>query len=256
MFFDSHCHLTDARFAEDADVVIAAARAAGVARLVTIAGDPADALAALALARRHAGVWATAGVHPHAAATVGADALERIGELLPLAEVVAIGETGLDYYYDNAPRERQRELLRAHAELAAATGLPLVVHSRDADQDTAALIREAGPAVRGVLHCFAGGRPLLDAALEAGWYISFAGMVSFRTYAGADLVRAVPADRLLVETDSPYLAPVPRRGRRNEPANVRHVAEAVAAIRGEAVAAIAATTWRNACAFYGLALEE
>jgi TatD DNase family protein len=250
--FDSHCHLTDARFAEEAPEVVARAREAGVVGLVTIASDAADAARAVALAERLPAVWASAGIHPHVAAAASDADWERIAELAAHERVVALGETGLDYHYDHSPRDAQRRAFERHVRLARDLGLPLVVHSRDADADTAAVVRQAGREVRGVLHCFAGGAELLDAGLEAGWFVSFSGLVTFRGYEGAGFVRAVPADRLLVETDAPYLAPVPRRGRRNEPAFVRHVVEAVAALRGEPVDAVAAATTRNARAFYRL----
>ncbi|HKJ93715.1 MAG TPA: TatD family hydrolase [Longimicrobiales bacterium] len=250
--FDSHCHLTDERFAGDVEATLERARAAGVTRLVTVASDVEDAEAALALARRSGGVWATAGVHPHVAGSAGDAALARVRELAAEAEVVALGETGLDYYYDNAPRDVQRRAFLRHLELAADTGLPIVLHAREADDDAAAMVKDAGPGVRGVLHCFAGGPVLLQAGLDAGWYVSFSGLVSFASYEGAALVRSVPQDRLLIETDSPYLAPVPRRGRRNEPAYVAHVAEAVAAHRGVAPEHIAELTTRNALRFYQL----
>jgi TatD DNase family protein len=250
--FDSHCHLTDARFAADLDDVLGRARAAGVAGVVTIASNLADARAAAELAGAHADVWCSAGIHPHEATDYSTAVLPVLEELLAAPRVVAIGETGLDYHYDNAPRAAQRQSFEAHLDLALRTGLPVVVHARSADADTAALIRAAGPGVRGVLHCFAGQLPLLEAGLDAGWWVSFAGMISFRNYDGAHLVRAVPADRLLAETDSPYLAPVPHRGRRNEPAHVRHVVEAMARIRDENPAELAAATTRNARDFYGI----
>jgi TatD DNase family protein len=250
--FDSHCHLTDERLAGETDAVVARARQAGVTRLVTVASDADDAERALAVAGRYDGVWATAGIHPHVADGADDAALARIRDLAGEAGVVALGETGLDYYYDNSPRDVQRRAFGRHLKLAAETGLPVVLHARDADEDAAAMVRDAGAEVRGVLHCFAGGRGLLEAGLEAGWYVSFSGLVSFKNYEGGELVRSVPDDRLLVETDSPYLAPVPRRGRRNEPAYVVHVAEAVAAHRGAAPEHIAEITTRNALRFYRL----
>lgn len=252
MFFDSHCHLTDERLAAETDAVLERARAAGVTGVVTIASDADDAEAAHAIAQAHADVWSTAGIHPHAAHGASDDALERVRALVALPRVVAIGETGLDFYYDNAPRAAQRRSFEAHLALAADTGLPVVVHAREADDEVATMIRAAGPGVRGVLHCFASGPALLEAGLEAGWHVSFSGLVSFRSYDGDDLVRRVPANRLLIETDSPYLTPVPMRGKRNEPAFVAHVAEAVARITGETAEEVGARTARNARRFYGL----
>ncbi len=257
MYFDSHCHLTDERFsAEDggADGAVARARAAAVVGLVSIGVGPEDAAAALAIAERHDGVWATAGVHPHDASTWDEAVEARIRELAARPECVAIGEIGLDYHYDNSPRDAQRRAFGRQLELARELPLPVAIHSREAEADTAALVREAASAgVVGVLHCFSGGRLLLDAALAAGWYVSFAGVVTFKKYDGQALVRAVPADRLLVETDSPYLAPVPHRSRRNEPAFVPLVAAGVAAIRGEQSDVVGRYTVANARRFYALA---
>lgn len=252
MLFDSHCHLTDERLVDEVDDVIARAQAAGVERLVTIASDPEDAERGRRLAERFLGVWSTAGVHPHVAGRADADAFARIRALADHPQVVALGETGLDYHYDNAPRTVQRRAFARHIELAAELELPVVVHSRAADADTVALVREAAGSVSGVLHCFAGGAALFDTAVDAGWYISFSGLLTFPGFEGAGLARAVPADRLLIETDSPYLAPVPKRGRRNEPAFVQYVAEAVARLRGEPIPSVAESTSRNACTFYQL----
>lgn len=253
MLFDSHCHLTDDRLRDEVDDVVARAREVDVTGMVTIGADPDDFNAVVELAGRFEEVWAAVGVHPHIADRADAGVMERVRELAGQPRVVAIGETGLDYYYDNAPRATQRRAFERHVALAAELGAPLIVHAREADEDTVAVLREAGSAgVRGVVHCFTGGAALLDAALEEGWHISFAGVVSFHNYDGADRVRAVPDERLLIETDSPYLAPVPRRGKRNEPAFVRHVAEAVAELRETSFESIAERTARNARAFYGI----
>ena len=166
--------------------------------------------------------------------------------------LVAVGETGLDYHYDFCPRNRQRELLRAHARLAAETGLPLVVHSRSADDDTRALVAEFKGAARGVLHCFTGGMGLLEEALDAGWHISFTGMVTFKNFDGREALRSVPPDRLMIETDAPYLAPVPHRGKRNEPAHVARVRDGVAAVRGESAEEVERYTALNGFRFFGL----
>ncbi len=253
MLFDSHCHLTDERFAGDASAAMARARAAGVTGLVTIGVGPEDAEAALALAGRHEGVWATAGIHPHDAASADEAALAHVRALTARPRCVAIGEIGLDYHYDFSPRDAQRRAFEDQLRMAAALDLPVVVHSREAEADTIALVRAAAAErIVGVLHCFSGGPALLEAGLEAGWYVSFAGVVTFRKFDGQDLVRAVPGERLLVETDSPYLAPIPHRGKRNEPAYVPLVAAAVAAIRGETPEEVARTTTENARTFYRL----
>lgn len=243
---DSHAHLTDARFAGEEEAVLRRAREAGVEAVVTIATTVEDSRAAAALAERFPSVFASAGVHPHAAGTASAEALREVEALAAGARVVAIGETGLDYHYDNAPREVQRDGFARHLELGARLDLPVVVHAREADEDVAALLREAGPGTRGVLHCFSSGRALLETALGMGWYASFAGMITFSKFDAADLLRSVPLDRLLVETDSPYLAPVPFRGKRNEPAHVALVARRAAELRGEDPVLVAEATARNA----------
>lgn len=251
MYFDSHCHLTDERFVGEAATVAARAREAGVEQFVVIASNEEDAAKALEVARE-VDAWSTAGIHPHEARR-HARGFQTVRELLTAEDrVVAVGETGLDYYYDNSPRRIQREAFERHLELAAETGAPVVVHSRNADADTISMIRSAGDAVTGVLHCFGGAPALFEAGIEAGWYVSFSGLITFRSYETPDLVAATPADRLLVETDAPYLAPVPHRGSRNEPAYVVDVARAAAELRGEPLEALAEQTTRNARTFYGL----
>lgn len=250
--FDSHLHLTERAFEEDRAAVVQRAREAGVAGMVTVASTPADAGAALELVRRESGVWCTAGLHPHHASELGASGLEALRRLLSEPLVVAVGETGLDHHYDHSLPAAQREAFEAQLSLAAESGKPVVVHSRDADSGTADAIRRWSGSVRGVLHCFSGGDALLETGLDAGWYISFSGMVTFRRWEGAAALRRVPTDRLLIETDSPYLSPVPLRGRRNEPAHLLHTCRRVAEVRGVAPQAIAESTRRNALAFYGL----
>ena len=250
--FDSHCHLTDARLAAEVDAVVERAREAGLVGLVTIASSIDDARAALVIAERHPDVWATSGVHPHEAARVERRSLDALHELTEHGRVVAVGETGLDYHYDNSPRAVQRRVFDAQLGIAAEHGLPVVVHAREADDDVIAAIRDAEGAVTGVLHCFSSGAALLDTALDAGWMVSFAGLISFTKYDGADLLRSVPDDRIMFETDSPYLAPVPHRGRTNEPAFVRHVVEAAARLRDVDADELAATATTNTLRFYGI----
>lgn len=242
---DSHAHLTDERLSGEVAEIVARAEAAGVGQIVTVGTDVASSRAAVALAERTPGLYATVGVHPHSAATAEPEGWRELRELAASPKVVGIGETGLDYHYDFAPRATQRDVFARHLEWGRESGLAVVVHGRDADGDLRAMLREAGAGTVGVLHSFAGGRALLEAALEIGWYISFSGMITFRRYEGADLVRAVPEDRILVETDSPYLAPVPYRGRANEPAYVRLVAERAADLRGVSLPEFATATVRN-----------
>jgi len=251
--FDSHCHLTDGRFDEDRAAVVIGARQAGVKRLVTIASNLEDARSAVALASAHAGVWSTAGVHPHEVSEAREGDLEEIRELATSRpEVVAIGETGLDFFYDHSPRDLQRRWFEVQIDLAHELELPLVIHSREAEDDTIALIRNAPPSTRMVLHCFSGSMRLLEAGLDVGCYVSFSGMVTFAKFDRHEAVRAVPRDRMLAETDSPYLAPVPHRGMRNEPAFVARIIETLAGIREESVEAVVSATTANANRFYAL----
>ncbi|MCH7564546.1 MAG: TatD family hydrolase [Gemmatimonadetes bacterium] len=250
--FDSHCHLTDDRFAEDREEVLSRAHAAGVRRVVTIASDLADSLAAIKLAAAHPDTWCSVGIHPHEVERAQEGDELRIRELAAREEVVALGETGLDYFYDNSPRALQRDWFGRHLDLAAELDLPVVVHTREADRDIMELLDAAVPEITTVLHCFTGGMELLEFGLERGSYVSFSGIVSFGKFDGHEAVRRVPRDRLLVETDSPYLAPVPRRGKRNEPALLPHVIEAVAALRGENASDVAEYTSENAARFYGI----
>jgi TatD DNase family protein len=224
---DTHAHL-DA--VEDASAALTRARAAGVTRVITVGTDIDSCRTALALAAREEGVFAALGIHPHAAGDPDADRVEELRELLGHERAVAVGETGLDFYRDYAPRDSQQRLFEQQLELAAELDLPVVIHSRDADDATAQALFSHGGRV--ILHCFSS-PGLLAAALEHGWYVSFAGNV---TYPKAEELRAaaaeVPDDRILAETDTPYLAPQPQRGRPNEPANVVHTVEALAAVRG------------------------
>ena len=256
--FDSHAHLTDRQFGAELPQVLTRAADVGVAAIVTIASDLRDAGEAAELARgsSHPRVWATAGIHPHEAEACGPEELAQLERLAQSQEIVAIGETGLDFHYENAPQAAQKEAFHSQLELAERLNLPVVVHCRSADTEMAEIVSEYAGRVTGVLHCFTGGEGLLEAGLAAGWYISFSGIVTFRKYQDESRVREVPEDRLLVETDSPYLAPVPRRGRRNEPSYVAHVARRVAELRGEDFAKVAQTTYTNACRFYRLQKDD
>ncbi|MDQ3388084.1 MAG: TatD family hydrolase [Gemmatimonadota bacterium] len=250
-FFDSHAHLADERLHPQVEDVLRRARAAGVNGVVAVGTRPDDWDLVVSLSEKHPDVFATVGIHPHAAGAASDEAFLTIRERVRHPGVVALGETGLDYHYDHAPRAEQRASFARHLEIAAETGLPVVVHARSADDDVRAMIGEA-KGVMGVLHCFAGGRPLLEAALAAGWYISFSGLITFRGYADADLLRAVPDHRILVETDAPYLAPTPLRGKTNAPEWVPLVAARAAEIRGEDPAEFAARSVANTRVFYRL----
>ncbi len=253
-FIDSHAHLVDAAFDSDGDEVIERARQAGCAGIVAIGTSPADSRAALELAHGNPGfVYATAGLHPHDAASFEpARDAALIRELLDQG-AVAVGECGLDYHYDHSPRTAQLRAFTAQLAIAGERRKPVVVHTREAEADMQAIILEAGAAgVLGVLHCFTGPAALAETALAAGWYVSFAGIVTFKKWDGNDLIRAVPNDRILVESDSPYLAPVPHRGKRNEPAYVSLTLAKVAAARGLSVSQMAALVTANARLFFAL----
>ncbi len=253
-FIDSHAHLADPAFDDDRAVVMARARDGGARAVVCIGESLAAAERAAELAANHAGVlFATAGVHPHEAATF--DSLrDRDGiRALVARGAVAIGECGLDYHYDHSPRELQRRAFAEQLALASELNRPVVVHTRDADDDTQAMVIDAGRSgVRGVLHCYAGPASLAEAAVDVGWYVSFSGIVTFTKWDRDDVVRWVPADRLLVESDSPYLAPVPNRGKRNEPAWVSLTVARVAAVRGSEPEEVAKTTAANAIRLFKL----
>ncbi len=251
MLVDTHCHLGDPQFDPDRSDVLQRARDAGVVHVITIADSAPATRAAIDLARTP-GISATAGVHPHEASTWSPEIAAEIGDLLGDPRVVAVGETGLDYHYDHSPRRAQRIAFASQLELATARGLPVVVHAREADDDLAAMILEWGsqiPAV--VLHSFSSGPKVVEAGMAIGAYFSFSGMVTFRNWKLVDVVAACPADRLLLETDAPYLAPVPYRGKRNEPAYVRLVAERVAEVRMTPVEEVIAQTTANAGRCFG-----
>ena len=235
MLVDSHCHLDFKDFEGELDDVVARAGAEGVGTMVSISTHLSKFEGVKAVAERFDNVWCSVGVHPHQAGEEGVDSPDRLVELAQHPRVVGIGESGLDYYYDNSPRDRQQISFRAHIEAARETGLPLIVHARDADEDAADIMRdemEKG-AYTAVMHCFSSGRGLAEAALEMGMYISFSGILTFKNAQELrNIARDVPEDRILVETDSPFLAPIPNRGKRNEPSFVAHTAEVLAEVRG------------------------
>ncbi len=248
MLVDSHCHLDFPELFDDLDGVVARAREAGVDFMQTICTRLGEFEDVLGIARRYDDIYCSVGVHPHNAATEPGIAPDTIVTLAGDPKVIGVGETGLDYYYENSPRAAQQESFRTHIAAARETGLPLIVHSRDADADTAAILEDemrAG-AFTGLIHCFSTGRELAERAIGIGFYISVAGIVTFKNAEDLrDTVRDVPLERLLVETDAPYLAPAPRRGKPNEPAFVVHTAECIARLKGVSDAAFAAATTEN-----------
>ena len=248
MLIDSHCHLDYFEVAERADV-LARAAAAGVGEMVTIGTRLTQSAEMRAIAESAGNIWCTVGVHPHNAAELPVPTPEAIAAEAQHRKVVGIGESGLDYFYDKAPREVQRASFRAHIRAARLAGLPLAIHARDADADIAGILREEreqGGPFDFLLHCFSSGRSLAETAVELGGSVSFSGILTFpKSQDIRDIARDIPADRLLVETDAPYLAPVPHRGRRNEPAWVADTARVLAGIRGLEPAALADLTTGN-----------
>lgn len=246
---DSHCHLDHQQFDADREAAIGRALAAGVQRMLAIgAGDgPPDLEAGIRLADRYPVFSATVGVHPHDAAKANGDTFKRLAELLAHPKVVALGEIGLDYHYDFSPREAQRAVFIEQMRLARDAQKPIVIHTREGWDDTVALLREHWPArLGGIVHCFSGGPEQARQALDLGFYLSFGGIVTFpKALDVQEAARRAPADRLLIETDAPYLAPVPRRGKRNEPAYIVETVRKLADLRGETVEAIAAVTSAN-----------
>ena len=248
MLVDTHCHLGADQFNEDRAEVVGRARAAGVDHIVIVADSQPASMQAIALAQRF-DLSATAGVHPHEASTWNVEVAAKTEEALNDSHVVAVGETGLDYHYEYSPRAAQRAAFAAQLELGAQLGLPVVVHARSADADVAAMLRDTDATY--ILHSFSSGPDVLDVALAAKAYVSYSGIVTFKSWKESDAVRAVSVDRLLVETDAPYLAPTPYRGKRNEPAWVRQVASKIAEIRGQDPCQIEEKTTQNAIACFG-----
>lgn len=248
MLIDSHCHLDYFTPAELPDL-LARAAAAGVGQMVTIGTTLAQSERLPALIEGHDNLWCTIGVHPHNAAAAPIPTPEALAAMTRHPRVIGIGESGLDYFYDKAPRDTQAENFRVHIRAARLAGVPLCIHARDADDDIAAILRqerEAGGDFAFLLHCFSSGRGLAEAAIAMGGYLSFSGILTFPKSAELrDIARDVPAERLLVETDSPYLAPVPFRGKRNEPAYVAHTARVLAEVRGMTPADLAELTTAN-----------
>ena len=249
MLIDSHAHIQGKEYADEAEAVIERARAAGVETIVAVggAGDMSSNAEAVQLANSFANVYATVGMHPHDAKDVGADELEILKKLAVDPKVVAIGETGLDYYYSHSPHDVQQRVFGQFIHMARRTKLPIVVHERDAAQDAVELLRsEGGGELRGVIHCFTGNYQAACAYLDLGFYLSFTGIITFKNASALrEVVGKVPLDRMLVETDSPYLTPAPHRGKRNEPAYVRFVAETIANVKELAVEEVARVTTEN-----------
>jgi TatD DNase family protein len=248
MLIDSHCHL-DYYTADDLPAVLARAAEAGVGQICTIGTRLGQSVAIRRLAEKHDNLWCTVGIHPHNAGEEPVPEPATLAAMADHPKVIGIGEAGLDYFYDKAPRAAQQASFRAHIRAARIAGVPLCIHARQADEDIARILREEreeGGDYRFLLHCFSSGRGLAEAALEMGGYISFSGILTFpKSQDIRDIARDVPAERMLVETDAPYLAPVPHRGKRNEPAWVAETAKVLAQVRGMEIAALAELTTAN-----------
>ncbi len=248
-FYDSHCHLDPMRYGDELPQIIARARAAGVTKMTVIGTRAADSEAAADLSAREPGIVSAAGIHPNDVAEIAADEWDRIVHLLSSGRARAVGETGLDWYRDFAPRDLQREFFDRHLRLAQDLRLPVVIHTRESIRDTLDMLHEAirrGPLLP-VLHSFTGSAAEATEAVDIGCYLGFAGMVTFRSASALrEVAKSVPLDHLLIETDSPFLSPEPFRGRRNEPAHVIHTARCLAIARGERLEKIAAATTANA----------
>ena len=254
MLVDSHCHLDFDSFDADREAAIGRAREAGVGTLLTICTRLTRFDEILAIASSGDDIWCSVGIHPHHAEEEPETGAAELVSLGRHPKVVGIGETGLDYHYDNSPRDVQEKSFRVHIAAARESGLPLIVHNRDSDEDMARILEEemAAGEFAAVLHCFSSGRKLARAAIDLGFYVSFSGILTFRNAAELrDIAAELPLDRLLVETDSPYLAPVPNRGRRNEPSFVVHTAAELARVRNAGVDEIAEATTDNFYRLFG-----
>ena len=247
MLIDSHCHIDDTRYDADREAMIQRAKDAGIGHFVTIGCDLETSKSAVALAQTHPFISATVGVHPHEVKHIKDGWYDEFRTLAKSGRIVAYGEIGLDYHYDHSPRDVQRTRFREQVRLARELRLPIVIHTREAQEDTIAILKEekAGE-VGGVFHCFSGDAWLAKDALDLGFYLSFSGVITFQNAAMLrDIVKTVPLDRIMVETDAPYLTPAPHRGKRNEPAYVRHVADKIAELHGISVQQVEDTTTQN-----------
>ncbi len=249
--FDTHCHLDDEKFDEDREEAYQRMIDADVKRCVCVGSDLPSSRRCISLANTHAGVFAAVGVHPHEAKDAPPDYLDTLRDMLKQPRVVALGEIGLDYYYDLSPRDVQKRILAEQLELAVSLDMPVIFHIRDAQGDMVDFFRSRKRLPAGIIHCFSGSPEIAREYVKMGFYISFAGPLTFKKAPHLQAaVQEVPLDRLLVETDSPYLSPEPRRGRRNEPAQVVFTLSKMAELRGLPVDEMAEITWNNACELY------
>jgi TatD DNase family protein len=246
MLIDSHAHLDFSQFDDDRDAVIRRAQDAGLSAIINVGTDLPSSRQSAALAARHPMIYATVGIHPHDARTLSSDTRDRLAELAAGEKVVAVGEIGLDFYRDRSPRDLQRRAFREQIRLAVELGLPLVIHDRDAHDETLQILQqEEAHRVGGVLHCFSGDLKMAREGIKMGFLIAFGGPITYGGGRKQQIARQIPLDRILVETDCPFLTPVPHRGKRNEPAHVRHVAEELARLRGIGFQEAARATRQN-----------
>ena len=252
-FFDSHCHLEDERFAEDFAETLERMKQGNIERCVSVGTDIKTSNQCIAIAHQHDGVFASCGVHPHEAQEAPSDYLSVISELLNLPKVVALGEIGLDYHYDFSPKDIQHKVFKEQLALAVQKDVPVILHVREAHGDVLSILKEMPKPPKAVLHCFSGSEEMAKEYVKMGFYISFAGPVTYKKAPNLwESAKAVPLDRLLIETDSPYLAPVPFRGKRNEPTHVAYVSHKLAELKGLPLEEMAEITYQNACRFYRL----
>lgn len=255
MFFDSHAHLDDEKFTDDRAEVIARAKENRVTHIVNIGADMESSARSIELTQQYDMIYAAVGVHPHDAKKVIVSDYDQLAQWTRLDKVVAIGEIGLDYYYDLSPRELQREVFIRQLDVARQTHMPIVIHDRDAHGETMEILKREGKGLIGVVHCFAGSMEMAAELIKMGWYIGCDGPVTFKNAAKLpEIMQKIPLERLLIETDSPYLTPVPFRGKRNEPAYVRFVAEHIAVLRGIPIEEIAKATTQNVCDLFQIKL--
>jgi TatD DNase family protein len=246
---DTHCHLNDERLRDDLDLILSRAKEAGVAKMLVVCTDLEEVPAILDLIQANEQIYGSVGVHPHEAkkAIEKGNLKSHLESFITKNKIVALGETGLDYYYEHSPQDLQKQAFQTHIELAELYDLPLIVHTREAESDTIELLKQRKGYIRGVIHCFSGTQWLVQESLDLGFYISISGIITFKT--AEDLravVKSVPLDHLLIETDAPYLAPIPHRGKRNEPAFIVHTAEMVADLKGISLSELAKITTHNA----------
>lgn len=248
MFIDSHAHLDDDRFDDDREILIESLRANNIDLVFNIGADIKTSKASVELAKKYDHIYAVVGIHPHDAEDAEDNYLDILRELSLEEKVVAIGEIGLDFYYDNSPRDIQRKVFKEQLKLAKELNLPVVIHTRDASQETFDILKEAGKdgSLRGIMHCYSGSVEMAKEYIKLGFYISIAGPVTFKnSRVVKDVAKEIPLDKLLIETDCPYLSPEPHRGKRNEPKLVKHTAEKIAEIRGISLEELAKATSEN-----------